>query len=102
MMPVPPSISAQMVALTEPPFGDVSRWDKLGQIGDRGCIQVGSFDFAEAGSETILIMLVKTTNHPNKNTAARDTFCVHLSCSLQIAGIGMMIMMRSHIVLNAA
>ncbi len=34
MMPVPPSISAQMVALTEPPLGDVSRWDKLGQTGD--------------------------------------------------------------------
>ena len=47
-------------------------------------------------------MLVKTTNHPNKNTAARDTFCVHLSCNLQIAGIGIMMMMRSHIELNAA
>ena len=47
-------------------------------------------------------MLVKTTNHPNRNTPARDTFCVNLSCSLQIAGIGMMIMMRSHIVLKAA
>lgn len=48
------------------------------------------------------MMLVKTTNHPKRNTAARDTFCVHLSCSLQIACIGIMMMMRSHIVLNAA
>lgn len=47
-------------------------------------------------------MLVKTTNHPKRNTAARDHFCVNLSCNLQIAGIGMIMMMRSHIVLDAA
>ena len=63
---------------------------------------VGSFDFAEEGRETILIMLVKTTNQPNRETAARDSFCVNLSCNLQIAGIGMTMMMRSQMVLNAA
>ena len=66
------------------------------------CVQVGSFDLADAGSETNLMILVATTNHPNKNTAASDSFCVNLSCSLQIAGIGMMMMMRSQIALNAA
>ena len=68
----------------------------------RDGIQVGSCDFADAGSETILITLVATTNHPSKKTPASDNFAVHLSCSLRMAGIGMMIMMRSQIVLNAA
>ena len=47
-------------------------------------------------------MLVKTTNHPSRNTAARESFCVNFSCSFHIAGIGMMMMMRSQIALNAA
>lgn len=103
-----------MVALTEPPFLEVTLAgekmigttqlgvDKRGRRGCRDDTHVGSFDFAEEGRETILIMLVKTTNQPNRKTAARDSFCVNLSCNLQIAGIGMTMMTRSQMVLNAA
>ena len=42
-------------------------------------IHVGSRDFADAGSETSLIILVNTTNHPSKNTPAKDSLCDSLS-----------------------
>ena len=85
------------------PLGGFSAgWSWAWGFGGGDGLQVGSFDLVEAGRETILMMLVATTNQPSRKTAARDTFCVHFSCSRQIAGMGMMMMMRSHIVLNAA
>ena len=103
-----------MVALTDPPFSKQTLagermirttqpgFKKKGRRGSGDHTHVGSFDFAEEGRETILIMLVKTTNQPNRKTAARESFCVNLSCNLQIAGIGMTMMMRSQMLLNAA